>query len=239
VLEKERIARDLIQRNNELEQFTYIISHNLRAPLANIIGITDMMNTFSLTVKEEDEMRTELISSVKKLDMIIRDLNSILQTKQELTDRKELVSFKEICDDINLSIRNLIKKQKVTIRTNFSDKENMISVKSYLYSIFYNLILNSIKYRQMELDPVIKIRSAVNEGKLSLIFEDNGIGIDLETQGEHMFGMYKRFHTHQEGKGLGLFMVKSQVESLGGKIFVESEVNIGTKFIVEFDLYHS
>jgi signal transduction histidine kinase len=234
-LERDRITGDLIQRNRDLEQFAYIVSHNLRAPVANILGITEMMNTFSLTVSEEDEMKSELIVSVKKLDGVIKDLNHILQVKREISEKREVVYLSEVLDDIKLSIRNLITKEKVEILSNFTKLTNIVTLKSYIYSIFYNLILNSIKYKQFDKPPVIKIESTIRDGKLVLEFEDNGIGIDLTKKGNQVFGLYKRFHLHQEGKGMGLYMVKTQVETLGGRISIQSEVNKGTKFTIEFD----
>jgi signal transduction histidine kinase len=104
-----------------------------------------------------------------------------------------------------------------------------------LYSIFYNLIHNSIKYRQPGLPCVIQIRSRLLKEGVQLVFKDNGIGIDLKKRGEQVFGLYKRFHPAIEGKGMGLFMVKTQVEALGGKISISSEPNKGTEFTIEFE----
>jgi signal transduction histidine kinase len=112
----------------------------------------------------------------------------------------------------------------------------MQTLKSYLYSIFYNLISNSIKYRQADQLPVITIISYLKEDKIEIHYADNGLGIDLKNRAEQVFGLYKRFHSHTEGKGMGLFMVKTQVEALGGKINIESEVNVGTNYVLEFPL---
>ncbi len=112
----------------------------------------------------------------------------------------------------------------------------MSTLKSYIQSIFYNLISNSIKFRQQGMQPFIEISSSKSHGKVKLLFKDNGIGIDLEKKGGHIFGLYKRFHPeYADGKGMGLFMVKTQVESLGGKISVASTVKVGTEFSIEFD----
>src|SRR5690606_23759989 len=102
------------------------------------------------------------------------------------------------------------------------------------HSIFYNVILNSIKYRQREIPPLIRIRRAIEERHIVLYFSDNGMGVDLSRGSEEIFGLYKREHRHKEGKGLGLFMVKSQMATLGGSITVKSEVNYGTEFKLVF-----
>ena len=95
----------------------------------------------------------------------------------------------------------------------------MITLKSYMHSIFYNLISNSLKYRKPDIAPVIEIRSRKLDDRIELYFKDNGIGIDMEKNGDMLFGLYKRFNQHiAEGKGMGLFMVKTQVETIGGKI---------------------
>jgi signal transduction histidine kinase len=104
-----------------------------------------------------------------------------------------------------------------------------------LYSVFYNLISNSIKYCQKGVSCIIAIKSKLEKNKLTLIFKDNGMGIDLEKKGDQVFGLYKRFHTNIDGKGVGLFMVKTQVEALGGKISITSGVNKGTTFKIEFE----
>ena len=105
-----------------------------------------------------------------------------------------------------------------------------------MYSIFYNLISNSIKYRQQQVPCLIEIKSRRVKDTIELVFTDNGMGIDLQKRGDQVFGLYKRFHTNIEGKGMGLFMVKTQVETLGGKISIQSEVNKGTEFKIEFEI---
>lgn len=91
-------------------------------------------------------------------------------------------------------------------------------------------------YRQPEIPCLITIKSNQINNKLELVFSDNGLGIDLQRRADEVFGLYKRFHSHVEGKGMGLFMVKTQVEKLGGKISIQSEVNKGTAFKIEFEL---
>lgn len=129
----------------------------------------------------------------------------------------------------------LIDRDDIKIIFYFSEMDEFLTIKSYLYSIFYNLISNSIRYRQPGLPAIIEIKSRLNN-TLELIFTDNGMGIDLQKRGEQVFGLYKRFYTNIEGKGMGLFMVKTQVESLDGKINIRSQVNKGTEFKIEFQI---
>ncbi|MCG9881401.1 MAG: PAS domain S-box protein [Bacteroidia bacterium] len=240
-IEEERafIINDLIQRNRELEQFSYIVSHNLRAPVTNILGITDYMEKYDVEPDEQLPMLNGLNKSAQALDSVIHDLNYILQKKRELNLQTSPVSFTKMVDEIKLSIAKLIQDERVTIKTNFEECDEMLTVKSYLHSIFYNLITNSIKYKQSTVNPIIEIQSKWKGKYLVLTFKDNGLGIDLAKKGDQLFMLYKRFHFHKEGKGMGLFMVKSQVESLGGKISVSSEVNKGTEFTIHFPLQNN
>jgi len=232
--ELRRYTSELIIANKELEQFSYIISHNLRAPVATIKGLLDAMNDVSNPEEVKATLRELLSSSVHALDDVITDLNSILKVKTELNERKERVVFEELIATIKTSIHNRIREEDVTIITDFAEIDALFTLKSYLHSIFYNLILNSIKYRQPDHSPVIRIRSAIEGDHLVLYFSDNGMGIDLTKGSNEIFGLYKRFHTHKEGKGLGLFMVKSQMTTLGGSIKVKSKVNSGTEFKLLF-----
>jgi PAS domain S-box-containing protein len=230
----ENYTNELVISNKELEQFSYIVSHNLRAPVANIIGLSEELNIDFHNIEVKKALKKELSSSVKRLDNVIIDLNSILKVKRETSERKDVVNLSDLTESIELSIKNLIQKENVQIRTDFSIVNEFKTLKSYLLSIFYNLILNSIMYRNPDLSPVIEIKSERSEGKLIITFKDNGMGIDMKKNGDQVFGLYKRFHPHIEGKGMGLFMVKTQVETLGGSITIKSEVNKGTEFKIEF-----
>jgi PAS domain S-box-containing protein len=236
-LEREKMTADLIQHNKNLEQFAYIISHNLRSPVANIIGLSNMIQSMP-DMSDEDFQRCMdgLALSVKKLDDTIIDLNYILQMRREINEKKEVVRFSALAKDIKTSISSLIEKENITIRTNFLEINEFFTIKSYLNSIFYNLISNSIKYRNPEKLCIIDIESKLQNNKLILKFRDNGLGIDMEAHRDKIFGLYKKFHTHIEGKGMGLYMVKTQVEILGGTISVQSKVNEGTEFNMEFPL---
>jgi PAS domain S-box-containing protein len=233
--EREKITADLAKRNADLEQFTYIISHNLRAPLANIKGLSSMLDSETIKDGEGDEILGALSSSITNLDNVILDLNQILQANGTSNEEFAPVEFEPLVDSITQSIDQLVKKENVKVELKLQ-VPSLLSIKTYLHSIFYNLIINSIKYHRHNVAPVITISSSVREDKVVVIFKDNGKGIDLSKHNEKLFGLYKRFDFSVEGKGMGLFMVKMQVEKLGGSITVESEVGSWTKFRLEFPL---
>jgi len=234
-IERTKMVNDMMLRNSELEQFGYIISHNLRAPVANIIGASNVLNDPGLSVADRKMINKGINTSVTRLDNVVKDLNHILEVKGDINQTQELVHFSSLVDDIKISIQNLIDEHGVQIRCDFSAIDVFITFKPYLYSIFYNLISNSIKYRREGVDSMMEIKSSLQKNKLELSFTDNGLGIDLKKNGADVFGLYKRFHSNIEGKGMGLFMVKTQVEALGGKISVQSAENEGSEFKIEFD----
>ncbi len=233
--EKLKLIESLAEQNKNHEQFSYIVSHNLRSPVANIIGLVYLLQGNNLTDNEKNKCLEGLSQSAKSIDEVINDLNFILKNRREGDKIAEPVSFakvlKEVCD-IN---EPFINANNALIVSDFTRCQEMTGVKSYLYSIFYNLITNSIKYKKPDVNPVIEIVSSINSGKIKLVFKDNGIGMDLKTYGDKIFGLYKRFNLSVEGKGMGLFMVKSQVALLGGSINVESAPGKGTCFTLEFN----
>jgi PAS domain S-box-containing protein len=233
--EKERMTVNIVQHSKKLEQFAFIVSHNLRAPVAQILGLSQVLKH---NISEEDRAQSQqfLFIAAERLDVIIKDLNKILEVKSEVSEQKEPVFFYDLVHTIAGSISKLIEKENVKIETDFNSIGMVVSVKSYLYSIFYNLILNSIKYKQRDKIPFIKITSEITGKMVRISFKDNGIGIDLSKHRDKIFGLYQRFNLDGDGQGLGLYMIKTQIEALGGNIRVESRVNEGAEFIIELAL---
>jgi PAS domain S-box-containing protein len=227
-------TKELVAANKGLEQFSYIVSHNLRAPVANIIGLGDLINNEDYPDDLKQQLLEEIINNIGRLDSIIKDLNDILKVKEDISEKREKIDLNNLVKTIISGVERLIDQEEVRVITNFSEVPEFNAPKSYLHSIFSNLILNSIKYRRPDVDLVLELSSKVKDGKVIFEFLDNGMGIDLEKKGNQIFGLYKRFHSHVEGKGMGLFMVKTQVELMGGKISVDSRVNEGSRFVLEF-----
>ncbi|MCC8423348.1 CHASE3 domain-containing protein [Mucilaginibacter sp. UR6-11] len=234
-IERTKMVNDLMVRNSDLEQFAYIISHNLRAPVANIIGASSALNDTDVTEEDQEILNKAINTSIMKLDDVVKDLNHILQVKGNINETKEVVQFSELVNDIKESIKNQL-GQNISIEYDFSQHNQYLTVKPFLYSIFYNLISNSVKYSRPGVLSVVTIKSKVEKNVLQLIFTDNGKGIDMAKNKAYVFGLYKRFHPEIEGKGMGLYMVKTQVETLGGEIAITSKENEGTQFIIKFKL---
>ncbi|HEU0136061.1 MAG TPA: PAS domain S-box protein, partial [Flavobacterium sp.] len=223
-------ASDLVAVNRELEQFSYMVSHNLRAPVTNIMGIAAELNDESYDPETRLMFVNSLNISAHRLDGVIADLNDVLQLKAGTSEIKETISLVKMTEAVVATLGTAVMHNDVRIETDFSAMGNVVTIKRYLHSIMYNLLSNGIKYRQQAVAPILKIKSLeVNDG-YQLTFSDNGIGFEMDRKEGELFGMYKRFHSHVEGKGIGLYMVKTQVEILGGRITVNSKVGIGTTF---------
>jgi PAS domain S-box-containing protein len=236
-LERDKITADLVQRNKDLEQFTYIVSHNLRAPVANIRGLSNLLNGFGAGDEADNAAALQALSySINDLDRVILDLNNILQIGKQVNDQIEEISLPDLVEEIKSGIHEMIRKNKASITYDFEAVDELYTLKGCMYSIFQNLVINGIKFKQPGVRPQIKISSAIVGDSIHICFKDNGKGIDLAKNTPHLFGLYKRFDTSVEGKGMGLFIVKLQTESLGGVINVKSEPNKGTEFILEFPI---
>jgi len=233
-LEREMFIADLLQRNKTFEDFTYIISHHLRAPVANIIGLGQILEIIGSYSDEQEVVIQNMLSTVKSLDQIVRDLNMILRVRGHINETKEMISLSVIFKEVEAALQLMISENNIQIECDFTAGNNIDTVYNYIYSIFYNLLLNSINSRRVNILTVIHIETIRTKGSVELIFKDNGTGIDLEKNGPDLFKSYRGFDDSVVGKGMGLFMVKTQVEALGGTITVKSELDKGTAFRILF-----
>ncbi|CAA9344058.1 MAG: hypothetical protein AVDCRST_MAG56-8032 [uncultured Cytophagales bacterium] len=231
--EREReLNRELVQQNEQLQQFGYITSHNIRGPVATLLGLLNLFDG-AATLSEEDAVLIEgMAQTVRKLDTVIHDLNTILEYKKTINAIKEVVDLTQLAGEVRQLLAHFLEGAGATLHLDFAQVPRVFSVRSYLHSICYNLLSNAIKFRDPARPPVIRIRAWPEDGYACISFADNGLGMDLERHGHYLFGLYKRFHGQVEGKGLGLHLVKTQVEALGGTIQVQSREGEGTTFTV-------
>ena len=120
------------------------------------------------------------------------------------------------------------------IVSDFGASPQLSYYKPYLESIILNLLSNALKYRVPGREPEIRFETVMVNDKPVLKVHDNGLGIDLEKYGDQIFGLRKVFHENKDARGVGLFLTRTQVEAMGGKIKVVSKVGVGSTFIVEF-----
>jgi len=232
--EKEQLIRELTQNNKDLKQFSYITSHNLRAPLSNLTGLLNLIEDIPLENQELKEIINGFSKSTHLLNDTINDLAKIIIIKDNPSIQKEAVLLKEIFENVFNQLSFQIELYKPIIRLNFEKVSVLNTNKAYIESIMLNLLTNAIKYKSENRKLKITINASEVDDIVYLTFQDNGIGIDLERNQDKVFGLYQRFHNYPDSKGLGLYLVKSQVETMGGTITIESEVNKGTTFTLSF-----
>jgi PAS domain S-box-containing protein len=234
-IEKERMIEELLKNNLELKQFSYITTHNLRAPLTNLILISKLISREKIENPSTLQLVEGFKTSTYQLNETLNDLINVLIIKENIDLTLDQLYFEEIIDKVKKSISKIVSNSKTIIETDFSDAPTVHFTQVYLESIFLNLITNSIKYCHPERNPIVKIKTIKDAfGVIKLTFSDNGIGMDMSRVKHKIFGFHQRFHENADSKGIGLFLVKSQINALGGEIEVDSEMNIGTTFTITF-----
>ena len=232
--EREQLIRELTQNNKDLKQFSYITSHNFRAPLSNLTGLLNLLEDVPIENDELQEILNGFKRSTHLLNETIEDLVKVVIIKDNPSILKEDISMKEIFENVFFQLNNQINLYKPTIKFDIDDALSIHINKAYMESIILNLMSNALKYRSLDKLPKISIKAVEKENFVNLIIKDNGIGIDLDKNKEKIFGLYQRFHNYPDSKGLGLYLVKSQIEAMGGSIEVESQVGKGTQFTLTF-----
>jgi PAS domain S-box-containing protein len=234
--DKTRAQEELFAQNQDLQQFTYIVSHNLRAPLANAIGLVTLLGTETPDSAYFEETRTHLQQNLAQLDQVLQDMNTILavRDRQSMTVSED-VELADVLAQIIRSLHDILTECGGTIQVAIPASLVVRANRAYLYSIFFNLLSNAIKYRSDARPLRVEVSATGEAGQPKTVtVTDNGLGFDLEQAGTDVFKLYKRFHPHHSGRGIGLYLVKSHIDSMGGRITVRSQVDAGTSFTLVF-----
>ncbi|MBQ4819836.1 PAS domain-containing sensor histidine kinase [Aquimarina sp. MMG016] len=227
-------SMDIIaSQNSRLFNFAHIVSHNLRSHTSNLSLLVQLIEDIS-DPSEKIELIQEIGQISTSLNITIEHLNEIVAIHTNKDQEKKLIRFDDTLKIVTSGIGQMMSNSKTTIQKDFSELEEINYIPAYLESILLNLITNAIKYKHEDKDPVINIKTYKIEKKKYLKISDNGRGIDMNLFKDKVFGMYKTFHYNKDAVGIGLFLTKNQIESLNGRISVESEVNKGTTFTIEF-----
>ncbi|MEJ8818057.1 ABC transporter substrate-binding protein [Lacibacter sp. H407] len=224
------LSSTLLKRNSELQQFAYITSHNLRSPVANLLSLTRLFKKDEL-----GEINSSYFSKITECVFILHetlnDVNEILSFRTAAEEKPETVQLEQLLKTVITSIGEWIQRTETKITHEFAVQE-IAFPKRILHSVFQNLITNAIKYRKPGSIAEIHITTTESKDSYTIAFTDNGSGIDLEKYGAKMFQLFQRFHTGVDGKGMGLYIVKSQLESHNGSIHVSSKKDHGTVFTI-------
>lgn len=228
--EYEAATNDLVIKNKQMEDFTRIITHNLRSPLANMQALHSIYLD-NPTRMSPDFFMDKINIACQNMLATIDDLNEVLKTKTGSELHTEKVSILPLIEKVLQSLEATINTKGAEIKTELL-APGIYTTKAYMESILHNLISNALKYASPERKPEVIIKTWHDEGSFNLSVSDNGLGIDLARQGHKLFGIYQTFHQNADSRGVGLYLTKMQIESLGGTIQVESEPGTGTTFTV-------
>lgn len=228
----ETLANKLTIQNKQLLDFAHITSHNLRSPVSNLQALVDIYKT-----AEDDETKEMAFEnfeeSVNNLSSTLEQLMNSLKVQKEASQDVRKIDIEASVEKTLKSIKSEINGSNATIIKEFNGFKTINYNNIYFESIILNLVSNAIRYKSPDRDPEIIIKTEIIDEKKVLSVEDNGIGIDLRKHGHKLFGLYKTFHRHKDARGVGLFITKTQVESMGGKIYVKSNVGKGSIFYIE------
>ncbi len=229
--EKElKLSFDIIsEQNKRLVNFAYIVSHNLRSHTGNLDMLLNLHKN-AITQEEKDEMFTYMQNVSSALSETINNLNEVVLIQINTKNIKEKINLNAFLEKAIDTLSGEISVHKVIIENRIPPKLMLDYNAAYMESILLNFLSNAIKYRHPDRNPHIIIDTYFDCNKLVLLISDNGRGIDLVKHGAKLFGMYKTFHGNPDAKGIGLFITNNQVGAMGGKIDVESVVNVGTSF---------
>ncbi|TXE03395.1 PAS domain S-box protein [Subsaximicrobium wynnwilliamsii] len=226
------LLMDIIQdKNKTLNDFAHIATHDIRTHVGNLDSITGFIeeDCKPIVAHESFLMWKE---SVKNLQETLSHLDDI-RTVQS-SQKKDLKAL-PLHDYINHAIYNvagIARKQDVVISNNVDTSLKVRAIAAYLDSIILNFLSNAIKYKSQDRLPKIEISSRYEDSYAIIDIKDNGIGIDLDKHGHQLFTLNATFSDHEDSRGIGLFITKNHIESIGGKIEVESELGKGTCFSV-------
>lgn len=227
---------DLTSINGLLEDFVSIAAHDLRSPVASIKTMSQMIDS-----TEDPEKKIALFYNlrplVSKMERTIDGLIEMINIKKSNQEIFKKIELKTLCYEVIDALSDEIKKYGGEIIFNFDRATSIVYVENYLRSILTNLIHNALKYSSKERKPVISIVTESDSDFFVLSVKDNGIGINLESAGKHLFKPFTRFTDREEGKGMGLYIIKNIIEKNGGFVKVQSSIGEGTTFTCSLKQY--
>lgn len=232
--EQEILSTQLQKKNQQLLNFAHITSHNLRSPVSNLNSLLWLYKE-SQTSEEKAVLFEKFETVIHNLSETLNELVDALKIQEDTGRKREGLLFEDVFKKVKDSMIGKIMEAEAVVSFNFTKAPAIEYPRLYLESVLQNLLSNSLKYRSPKRTPVIHVETMFENGILTLKFNDNGLGIDLNRHSDKLFGLNKTFHRHEEAKGVGLFITKTQVEAMGGSITAISEIDKGSTFIIYFN----
>lgn len=212
-------------RNRELQDFSYMISHDLKSPLYTIKGMLGVIEAdyLSTLTPELKELIGHIQTAHGRLESLITGILEYSRASSEAIEESE-IQLKEILTDI---------KRDFNLKDSEIDAPDykVLGNKTKLYQIIANLVSNAIKYKEQDRELVINVRVTKESNRVLITVSDNGRGLSEDQLGL-IFRPFHRIHRDREGTGVGLAIVQTLVDRMGGEIKVESKVGEGSRFIV-------
>jgi len=221
-------------QNQRLSNFAHIVSHNLRNHAGSISMILNLISSGASQEENEENLERLKVAS-ERLNETINDLNEIIDQQYKGQNVEREVNIKDLVDNTIQILTNEIKAKEADFILNIPQGLSINYIPAYLESILLNLFSNAIKYSHPDRPPRIQVEAFEDDKHIHLEVQDNGRGIDLTTHGDKLFGMYETFHENDNAKGIGLYITKNQIESMGGQVSVQSEPGVGTKFQIRLN----
>lgn len=234
----EEINIQLMRTNTDLDTFVYTASHDLKVPIANIEGLLDAL-TRDLDGQALGPSVTHILGlmheSVQRFQQTIGHLTDISRLQQQAPISNEAISLAAVLADVQSDLAPLLETTGAQVVVDLvAMPELPLSLKNQR-SVVYNLLSNALKYRHPDRQPVVHIHCQRHHDTMVLTVQDNGLGLD-ERQQKRLFGLFQRLHSHVDGSGVGLYMVKKITENAGGNIRVLSQIGVGSTFILTLPL---
>lgn len=227
----------LRRANVDLDNFIYTASHDLKAPITNIEGLIHaLQEQLPAEVQQTHDVGPLLgmmESSVQRFLRTIEHLSDVVKLQQAHAGPAVDVPLLPVIEDVRRDLRPQLAAVGAQVDLDVQECSVVSFAPQHLRSVVYNLLSNAVKYRHPDRIPRVRIACRQQDRYTVLSVEDNGLGLEPHKQGE-LFTMFRRFHTHVEGSGIGLYMVKRMVENVGGRVEVDSQPGLGSTFRVYF-----
>ena len=226
---------ELKKINEDLDRFVYTASHDLKLPIINMGSLfEEIINSCEFQDPDHEKLVQLFYKSLDQINTTITDLSEIVKVQKNIHAEKEKISLAELTEEVCLSIQDQIQSSAARITTDFATVPHLEFSKANLRSILYNLISNAIKYRSAERLPDVLVKTSFTPEHVVLTVQDNGLGINLDVHKEKLFQMFKRFHNHVPGTGLGLYMINRIMQNNNGYVDVDSTPDKGSTFRIYF-----
>jgi PAS domain S-box-containing protein len=221
------------EQNDRLTSFANIVTHNLRSHSGNLASLTEFLEVDCGEITSNENYKL-LKQAVDNLQETVAHLTEVAKIREIEPSKLQKLNLYDYVEKAMYNIIAMAQNSNALIYNQIDESHRVKGVPAYLDSIILNFLTNAIKYRSEKRTPIIELKSLVEDDYVVFKIKDNGLGIDMDKFGDKLFQMYKTFHYNEDAIGIGLFITKNHIESLGGKVTVNSEVDAGTEFSIYF-----